>query len=398
MPPNSAAPRHDIKRQLRDLNEALSQEKRPLAILLGAGCPVSIRVSDGQGGMGPLIPDVAGLTDRVAAHLAGDAHFQVLLGHFAEDAKENANIEHMLTQVRNLKRVVGASSARGLDGAALAQLETKICAMVAKETSKLLPTTVTPYHRLARWIRSIERSHAVTIFTTNYDVLAEQAFEEEDVPFFDGFSGSHRPFFDLRAIEEDALPLRWTRLWKLHGSVTWRIGTEPRRAVYRAGLNDDMPGDLLIHPSELKYDQSRRMPYLAMFDRLRAFLRQPAALLVTCGYSFVDEHINEALVEGLAANPSAATFGLLFKKLAEERGAVALASRVPRNLSLLSADRAVIRQVEADWWDPDAQQQQPPAVTNSGSSPPCGFGLGDFEAFGTFLSRLAAAAGPAGGA
>ena len=54
----------------------------------------------------------------------------------------------------------------------------------------------------------------------------------------------------------------------------------------------------VIHPSYMKYQESRRMPYLAMVDRLRAFLKQPTSTLILCGYSFRDEHVNEVYRDG----------------------------------------------------------------------------------------------------
>ncbi len=59
------------------------------------------------------------------------------------------------------------------------------------------------------------------IFTTNYDLLFEQALERTRVPFFDGFSGASEPFFDPSSVASNDLPARWTRLWKLHGSLGW---------------------------------------------------------------------------------------------------------------------------------------------------------------------------------
>src|SRR3546814_16422857 len=105
-----------------------------------------------------------------------------------------------------------------------------------------------------------------------------------------GFVGSSRPFFDQRAIEEDALPLRWTRLWKLHGSINWRFNKQSK-AIFRSREKSDADLELLIHPSHRKYDESRRMPYFVMIDRLRHFLRndgRPVAP-IALGYPFSDE-------------------------------------------------------------------------------------------------------------
>jgi hypothetical protein len=129
---------HDVNRLLKDLNEALSQDKRHLGFLFGAGCPGSIRIPDGDGTK-PLIPDIAGLTRLVADRLAADKHFEVLKQQFAEDGKAASNVEQMLTHVRNMLRVVGVGAARGLNSAALKALETNICKAVYDATCVGLP-------------------------------------------------------------------------------------------------------------------------------------------------------------------------------------------------------------------------------------------------------------------
>jgi hypothetical protein len=85
----------------------------------------------------------------------------------------------------------------------------------------LLPEERTPYTELAAWIGGTDRWHPIEIFTPNYDLLMEEAFERLEIPFFDGFSGSFQPFFDPSSISNDDLPPRWARLWKLHGSLGW---------------------------------------------------------------------------------------------------------------------------------------------------------------------------------
>ena len=61
--------------------------------------------------------------------------------------------------------------------------------------------------------------------------------------------------------------------------------------------------DILIYPSTLKYDQSRKQPYTALGDRFSNFIKQPDTVLITCGYSFGDDHINERITTALSANP-----------------------------------------------------------------------------------------------
>jgi hypothetical protein len=231
----------------------------------------------------------------------------------------------------------------------------------------------------------------------------EQALERRQVPFFDGFVGSARPFFDQRAIEDGEIPVRWSRLWKLHGSINWRYNKNTK-VVVRSERETD--GDeLLIHPSHMKYDESRRMPYFVMIDRLRTFLRhkeRPVALIIL-GYSFGDQHLNEAIVESLKANASSACFALQFGDLAQYTDAVTLA-KDNSNLSVFARNRAIVRRREGPWMANPAtdvsklgatfEKIVPPsgaaAVDPADAPQPCSFVGGDFKRFGEFLDQFSA--------
>jgi hypothetical protein len=66
--------------------------------------------------------------------------------------------------------------------------------------------------------------------------------------------------------------------------------------------------DLLIYPSSLKYNDSKKQPYSAFMDRLNLFLKENDAVLFVCGYSFGDEHINERILSALQTNTTAHVF------------------------------------------------------------------------------------------
>jgi hypothetical protein len=239
-----------------------------------------------------------------------------------------------------------------------------------------------------RWVGGTARGEPIEIFTTNYDLLVEQALEEVGVPYCDGFVGAREPFFDVRAIEDDVLPPRWARLWKLHGSINWC------RSDHGAVVRKPDPASTarrLIHPSHLKHEESRRMPYLALHDRLRAALRRPQFVMVTCGFSFRDEHLNEVLGEGLQRNASAVVFGLLHRELAAYEDAVELAERTP-NLLLLAPDEATVGGVRAPWRaaaDPDRETALPGIAIDDGR---LRFVLGDFAELAALLRGLSGAA------
>lgn len=72
--------------------------------------------------------------------------------------------------------------------------------------------------------------------------------------------------------------------------------------------------DILIYPSTLKYGNSKKEPYISLLDRLSNFLRQDDAVLITCGYSFGDMHINERIATSLKYNVSSHIFAFIYDK------------------------------------------------------------------------------------
>lgn len=364
---------HDPIRQLKYLRQTLSQDKKPVGFFLSAGCPLAVKMPNGQW---PLIPDVAGLTTYVIQELIKEVEIfegklkststciTDLLKEIEKGGSSNPNIEDILSFVRGLKQISkGATDVRGFTEIELNDLETIICKKIAEKLKVSLPDNKTPYHKLAKWINNIDRERAIEIFTTNYDLLLEEAFEDLSVPYFDGFVGARRPFFDLRAVEDGLIPQHWTRLWKIHGSINWYLKND--KEVYRSTSLEESDS-YIIHPSHLKYDESRKMPYLALIDRLNKFLRQNSAVLIMSGYSFGDMHLNDTILNALKANPTAMVIAMLYGPLTSSEETVgenkekitkiltryeeALKRSENRpNLSIWTYDEAIIGGLRAKW-------------------------------------------------
>ena len=387
---------HDPIRQIHFIQQALSQNRKPVGFFIGAGCPLSIRVNereeDGKTKSEPLIWDVVGLTKIIASRLtSGDGKnpsgWDKIVKIVKDDGGGSDNIELLLSKIRVLVSVVGDGSVRGMEAKELKGLDDEVCKVISEEVSKSLPRSDTPYHNLAIWSRSIRRDKPVHLFTTNYDLLLEQALEESSAPYFDGFIGARKAFFDLGAVEDEALlPPRWIRVWKIHGSLNWRL--EDGKTVVRSDQMTEGQS-YLIYPSHLKYDQSRKMPYLAMLDRLKAFLLNPSALLFICGYSFADEHINDIICRSLETNPTAHVFAFAFGKLDEPKYKLArqCALSTP-NLSLLAFDKGIIGRNPGEWQTEDAETLPLPAGVLVKDGDAVSLELGNFTALGELLREL----------
>lgn len=399
---------HEPSHHATQLRQILSADKLSVGFFLGAGCPCAVRINDPtSGNEGPLIPDINGLTRSVDSRMTASVDFATpyakLIKALRDDGDANPTVEKMLNRIRALRDVVGRSTVRDLSYEDLYGLDQEICQQIREVVTCDLPHESNPYHSLAGFIGTHHRPFS-EIFTSNYDVLTEQALERQQVPYFDGFIGASRPFFDQRAIEDNEIPPRWSRLWKLHGSINWRYNKNSKAVVRSERVHDG--DELLIHPSHMKYDESRRMPYFVMIDRLKSFLRhkeRPVALIIL-GYSFGDQHLNEALVEGLKANASSACFALQFGELEGYTEGVRLA-RENANLSLLAKNGAIVRRRQGAWVANPATdmaslkstfaKSTSTVATASNTTPdlgdlpqPCQFIAGDFKKFGDFLDEI----------
>lgn len=393
---------HDPMRHLKYLRHSLSQDNEAIGFFLAAGCPLSVPL---EAPNWPLIPDVMGLTNFINEKLKSSSDYKTLLDELDKVKRIQAkNIEHILSFVRSLYLVSEGGEVRGLRESQLLQLEKTICEEIAKKIDVLLPTEDTPYHRLCNWINSIDRKSAVEIFTTNYDLLLEQALEGTQMPYFDGFVGSRKSFFDLRAVEENLIPNHWTRLWKIHGSINWYLENEgEKKRVHRSSDIKDKASHL-IYPSHLKYEESRKMPYLALIDQLSRFIRKKSSLLILCGYSFNDGHINDTILNALKANPTAMVLGLMFgeyktknksSEIIESYAEAYSMAKKQHNLNIWTYDKAIIGTSLGSWrydWrnespdsdlidfvDKDTQKDQADRDLVK---------LGDFSRFTYFLQKI----------
>lgn len=379
--------KHDQLRHLRNLRLLLSQDKSPIGFFLAAGCPRSVKDNVGT----PLLPDMAELSKLLSAQHTSDApdtSYMRLNVELRKCRKNVENVEDVLTFIRSMKEVaVGGGVVRGFSEDELVGLEKEICDTITMAVNKDLPAGENSYRKLAKWMSAIDRSIPVEIFTTNYDLLMEQALEEHFVPFFDGFSGSRYPFFDIHSVQENDIPPYWTRLWKLHGSINWKL---EGKNVSR--VSKDVAGSPeLIYPSKLKYDQSRKMPFLAMSDRLTYYLLKPHAVLIVCGYSFNDEHINDTIINALKVNQSANVIAMMYGKMRNDKGELNSSEVVNRakerpNLSVWFDDRAIIGAQECEWTDYDESNKDFAGISLNIIDKHVA--LGDFDALTSFLYQL----------
>ncbi|MGK3122192.1 SIR2 family protein [Pseudomonas corrugata] len=329
---------HNPDQYMFGFRQVITNGKKKIGILLGAGAPVSINV--GREAWEPLIPNVVGLTRAIKKDLSPE---NLRVFNEIESSIEDKNFEKVLSKIRALADVIGTSTVYGFDSNDFTQLTESICNAIKNVVDRELPSSPTPYCELVSWINGINRKHGVEVFTTNYDLLLEQALERVKTPYFDGFSGSRNAFFDPSSISRNDLPPRWVRLWKLHGSIGWEIS--PSNEVIRIPHSQHTS---MVYPSHIKYDQTQAAPFSSLFERFKNFLLEPDTLLISTGFSYADAHITSKIIESLIANPSAALFAFQYNNLSAEPFARAIAMKCP-NVSVFCRDGAIINGVEAKW-------------------------------------------------
>jgi hypothetical protein len=155
----------------------------------------------------------------------------------------------------------------------------------------------------------ISRPGVITIITSNYDLLFEQASDYCNMDMENGFNGIYCRYFDSnrfyiqkgritgnRFIENKSLVIN---LLKVHGSISWfydkKIGDS---------ISNTTKDRIMILPRKTKVIETLDYPYDQLFRVCADILGRTCKYLVTCGYSFGDDHINDLLLRPKIVNNS----------------------------------------------------------------------------------------------
>jgi hypothetical protein len=155
----------------------------------------------------------------------------------------------------------------------------------------------------------------LNLFTTNYDRLIEYGCDLAGLRVIDRFVGMLTPIFRASRLNID---LHYNppgirgeprylegvvRLFKLHGSLDWRLeGKQIRRYGIPFGAPKDHPdipkcplNSVIVYPNSAKDMETSEYPYAEMFRDFAAAICRPNSVLVTYGYGFGDDHINRVI-------------------------------------------------------------------------------------------------------
>jgi len=184
------------------------------------------------------------------------------------------------------------------------------------------------YHFHERFVKKILQRplnlRRINLFTTNYDLAFEYAFDNLGVKYLDGFSGFNKRTFKPECFDYDIFyPGSTTqgkvhriekvlKYYKLHGSLTWISEKPEPQNIYgikeypidyirsKKDTDDSIFGGLMIYPSATKKTYTLEYPYSELFRQFANAIVQPQSVLITYGYSFSDEHINDIIYQSLS--------------------------------------------------------------------------------------------------
>lgn len=330
----------DWNKGIESARQAISEamNAKNIAFLLGAGCSSLMRDKKelGIATMAPLAKEFCGETlEARAAGFYGDppvvgaapAPWRLTKGEL--DYLDALGIDLAKDYSRNLERLMEVLFAQQF---VLRQSENPdlhpyrgVLDGIIKKVQDFLWTRVTQgafategdttvrdlyerfYKKLVLRDRSLPRPW---VFTTNYDHFSELAMDRLGIPYANGFSGvverRFNPAIFRYALAEqlDVASRKWTAvdafvyLCKLHGSVTWTEddhGLFPIKEVWPPESTNQM----LIYPTPAKQNSSLGSPYADLFREFQSRIVREQSVLITAGYAFGDEHLNNIIYQAL---------------------------------------------------------------------------------------------------
>ena len=281
---------------------SIANSSNALAFLIGAGCSRCAGL--------PLTNE---LTNRVLGDTKIDCLSKGILAAVEEKfaGGVDANIEDYLSEIVDMLAITERRAERGVEDNTVAvgdasytaeqlrrassQIKRAIASAIEKKVSIATHQRfVTSIHRPLREGRQ-GLSRPVDYLVLKNDTIIEDSLAMARIPYADGLSGGATAWWDTNAFDVDGVS---ARVIKLHGSIDWYQSPDdslPRRIGSSIEIQDQDDIPLLIWPSSTKYQEAQRDPFAQLLNRARTALRPNAGaqrLLVICGYSFGDRHIN----------------------------------------------------------------------------------------------------------
>ena len=258
--------------------------------LLGAGCSLCA----GKPLIAKLTEQVVGKNSALSEHLK---KIKPTDGH-------PATIEDLINYFIRCKSMLDTTRENKIQGISAGQTDNFLKEIKDKIVEKFSDNwESSPVHeRFLQRLCDRKQMRPRDIFSLNYDTVLEASLDELRLPYVDGFRGANRAWFDAETFSSsDAV----CRIFKLHGSINWVRDTDGN-VRRRHGRDKNMHNDesIVVYPSEQKYIQTQYGVYETLIGQFRERLRNPGITnncLIVLGYSFNDQHINEAICDAVTS-------------------------------------------------------------------------------------------------
>jgi hypothetical protein len=236
-----------------------------------------------------LIPDEMKMMDEVLA----------AVGQSYDSVEAKPNIEE-------LSDFVIAHSINSHDHRCSA-LEGRFRELIVREILSIRDPDIESHVQFFRALkqRTFGRPCTVWVFTTNYDLLLEVAAAKAGVIVENGFSGATERFFNpgqFRVAVGEVTGKQFTpnnqltvKLVKLHGSVSWTNENGNLYERHPAALTG-AASRVMVLPRRAKVMDTLAPPYDTLFAYARRVIGDDCKYLISCGFSYGDDHINQHLV------------------------------------------------------------------------------------------------------
>ncbi|MBQ4832414.1 SIR2 family protein [Pseudoalteromonas sp. MMG010] len=320
----------EFNNRLENLKQLLSSQSRQ-NWLFGAGISFGSKI--------PLMYPLTNRVEEIIQEYSG-AKEKNILASLKEDLTEDCHVEHYLSHLGDLLAIAERSKqktaylgANSYTSDELKQLYLEIIKAIGgiirygyvgananygveEEVGKAENPIIEikPHFEFIEALlisqSNLERRSKTTFFTTNYDTLLEDALALHKKVVCDGFSGGAVGFWNAeKEFSNTAIDSNTYHLYKLHGSIDWHRDNNLGlvRARYGTKYLSD-PANIMIYPQATKYVETQKDPFASLFLGLRKTLMNGQQnTLITCGYSFGDDHINAEIESALRSEANQTT-------------------------------------------------------------------------------------------
>ena len=298
---------------MREMKELMSGNR--LKFLIGAGCSVDA----GLPLMKKLTEDILKklesdkTMDRIRQVFKGEKHqsieryMSVIVGYQSIiDKMEESGVSDPSVMCGDSNEKVKAADLDALLNKIKHEIIKAIEGTAEEKSAKEKLIDIDSHREFVRGIHKHlsagKKGKSVDYFVLNYDTLIEDALGLEEIPYQDGFEGSATGWWNPDLLKEKS---DCARVFKLHGSIDWRLlnkeSSTPKRI--RKQIATEEQTRVLIYPASTKYQEVQRDPFDTMITNMRNTLSESKqTVLIICGYSFSDSHINAVIEDGIRAS------------------------------------------------------------------------------------------------